>query len=65
MQQEQYFILILEEVSLSESIKENLIDVAFNYSNLEFNLAEKQRGSRYVHLIDIINVLQEQKMFLW
>ena len=42
---------------LSESIKENLIDVAFNYSNLEFNLAEKQRGSRYVHLIDIIKRL--------
>ena len=42
---------------LSESIKENLIDVAFNYSNLEFNLAEKHRGSRYVHLIDIIKRL--------
>ena len=42
---------------LSESIKENLIDTAFNYSNLEFNLAEKQRGSRYVHLIDIIKRL--------
>jgi len=42
---------------LSESIKENLIDVVFNYSNLEFNLAEKQRGSRYVHLIDIIKRL--------
>ena len=42
---------------LSESIKENLIDVAFNYSNLEFNLVEKQRGSRYVHLIDIIKRL--------
>ena len=42
---------------LSESIKENLIDVTFNYSNLEFNLAEKQRGSRYVHLIDIIKRL--------
>ena len=42
---------------LSENIKENLIDVAFNYSNLEFNLAEKQRGSRYVHLIDIIKRL--------
>lgn len=27
---------------LSESIKENLIDVAFNYSNLEFNLAENR-----------------------
>ena len=30
---------------LSESIKENLIDVVFNYSNLEFNLAESREGA--------------------
>ncbi len=42
---------------LSESVKENLIDVAFNYSNLEFDIEGKARGSRYTHLIDIIKRL--------
>lgn len=42
---------------LSESVKENLINVAFNYSNLEFNIDEKKRGSRYTHLKDIIKRL--------
>ena len=39
---------------LSERVKENLTEIAFNYSNLEFNIDEKKRGSRYSHLIDII-----------
>ena len=39
---------------LSEKIKENIESVAFNYSNLEFDIDNKKRGSRYVHLIDII-----------
>ena len=38
---------------LSERVKENLTEIAFNYSNLEFNIDEKKRGSRYSHLIDI------------
>lgn len=42
---------------LSERVKDNLIDVAFNYSNLEFNIDEKSRGSRYVHLVEIIKKL--------
>lgn len=42
---------------LSESVKENLINVAFNYSNLEFNIDEKKRGSRYTHLKNIIKRL--------
>lgn len=42
---------------LSEKVKQNLMDVAFNYSNLEFNIDEKSRGSRYVHLIEIIKKL--------
>lgn len=42
---------------LSESVKDNLIDVAFNYSNLEFDIEGKVRGSRYTHLIDIIKKL--------
>ena len=44
---------------LSRKIKENINDVAFNYSNLEFNIDEKSRGSRYNHLIDIIRRLTE------
>ena len=42
---------------LSEKIKENIESVAFNYSNLEFDIDSKKRGSRYVHLIDIIKKL--------
>ena len=42
---------------LSERVKENLTEIAFNYSNLEFNIDEKARGSRYTHLIDIIKRL--------
>lgn len=42
---------------LSERVKENLTEIAFNYSNLEFNIDEKMRGSRYTHLIDIIKRL--------
>ena len=42
---------------LSQKIKENIESVAFNYSNLEFAIDNKKRGSRYVHLIDIIKKL--------
>lgn len=42
---------------LSESVKKNLVDVAFNYSNLEFNIEEKSRGSRYDHLTEVIKRL--------
>lgn len=42
---------------LSEKIKGNIENVAFNYSNLEFDIDNKKRGSRYVHLIDIIKKL--------
>ena len=42
---------------LSEKIKENIESVAFNYSNLELDIDNKKRGSRYVHLIDIIKKL--------
>ena len=44
---------------LSNRIKENIMNVAFNYSNLEFNIEEKCRGSRYTHLTDIIKRLTE------
>lgn len=42
---------------LSEKVKDNLLSVAFNYSNLEFNIDEKSRGSRYVHLTETIRKL--------
>ena len=42
---------------LSQKIKENIESVAFNYSNLEFDIYNKKRGSLYVHLIDIIKKL--------
>lgn len=42
---------------LSQKIKENIESVAFNYSNLEFDIDNKKRGSRYIHLIDIIKKL--------
>ena len=42
---------------LSQKIKENIESVAFNYSNLEFDIDNKKRGSRYVHLIDVIKKL--------
>ena len=44
---------------LSQKIKENIESVAFNYSNLEFDIDNKKRGSRYVHLIDIIKKLTD------
>lgn len=42
---------------LSEKVKENLLDVIFNYSNLEFDIENKSRGSRYVHLNEIVKFL--------
>ena len=42
---------------LSQKIKENFDSVAFIYSNLEFDIDNKKRGCRYVHLIDIIKKL--------
>ena len=42
---------------LSQKIKENIQSVAFKYSNIEFDIDNKKRGSRYVHLIDIIKKL--------
>ena len=32
-----------------------LIDIATNYSNLEYDLDKGERGSRYSHLKDIIS----------
>ncbi len=35
---------------LPESVREGLTEVAFHYSNLEFNLDSGERGSRYSHV---------------
>lgn len=39
---------------LSESIKDELWGVASRYSNLEYDIDEGKRGSRYTHLTDMI-----------
>ncbi len=35
---------------LAEPVRQALTDVAFNYSNLEFDLEQGERGSRYAHV---------------
>ena len=42
---------------LSPKVKEELIQIGFGYSNLEYNLSNGKRGSRYDHLVDIIKRL--------
>lgn len=39
---------------LSPKIKNELIDIGFGYSNLEYDLEKGKRGSRYEHLVQII-----------
>ncbi len=39
---------------ISDEIKEELVDIAFNYSNLEFDIQTNGRGSRYSHIEEII-----------
>jgi L-seryl-tRNA(Ser) seleniumtransferase len=40
--------------SLSPSIAEHLVEVAMNYSTLEFNINNGKRGSRYSHIEDLL-----------
>lgn len=42
---------------LSESIKDEVWKTASRYSNLEYNIDAGERGSRYVHLVDMIKKL--------
>jgi len=42
---------------ISEEIMENIVDVATNYSNLEYDLSLGERGSRYSHLEEIIKAI--------
>ncbi|NBI05706.1 L-seryl-tRNA(Sec) selenium transferase [Senegalia massiliensis] len=39
---------------ISKSIMEKVVDIASNYSNLEYDLEKGERGSRYSHIEDII-----------
>mgnify|MGYP001262160183 CR=1 FL=1 len=43
--------------SLSPRVKQQVEDISFHYSNLEFDLAAGTRGSRYSHLVEIIKEL--------
>ncbi|MBU5336203.1 L-seryl-tRNA(Sec) selenium transferase [Intestinibacter bartlettii] len=42
---------------LSPKVQDELVNIAFGYSNLEYNLSKGKRGSRYDHLVDIIKRL--------
>ena len=42
---------------LSESIKDDILNTAFRYSNLEYDIEKGERGSRYSHLIETIKKL--------
>lgn len=44
---------------LSPKIKDELVDMAFGYCNLEYDLSEGKRGSRYDHLVEIIKRLTD------
>ncbi len=39
---------------LPESVRQTLNEIAFGYSNLEFDLATGERGSRYAHVEEIL-----------
>lgn len=43
--------------SLSQRVKQQMEDISFHYSNLEFDLETGSRGSRYSHLVKIIQEL--------
>lgn len=39
---------------ISREVMENVVEIATNYSNLEYDISTGERGSRYSHLKDII-----------
>ncbi|MEO1771456.1 L-seryl-tRNA(Sec) selenium transferase [Candidatus Enterococcus ferrettii] len=43
--------------SLSKRVQQQVEDISFHYSNLEFDLESGERGSRYSHLTEIIKEL--------
>lgn len=42
---------------LSEKAIERIVEIASSYSNLEYNLEEGKRGSRYNHIVDLVKRL--------
>jgi L-seryl-tRNA(Ser) seleniumtransferase len=44
----------LGRAKLSPSVKDALLEVAFSFSNLEYNIDEGSRGSRYQHLEEML-----------
>ena len=44
----------LGRAKLSPAVREALLDAAFSFSNLEYNLEEGSRGSRYQHLEETV-----------
>lgn len=44
---------------VSEQIKDDLFSIATRYSNLEYDIENGERGSRYTHLTDIIKRLTD------
>lgn len=42
---------------LSDKVIKQLINVATNYSNLEFDLESGQRGSRYSHVVELLKTI--------
>jgi L-seryl-tRNA(Ser) seleniumtransferase len=44
----------LGRAPLPETVRKNLNDIAFSYSNLEFDLDKGERGSRYSHLESLL-----------
>ncbi|WP_243113398.1 MULTISPECIES: L-seryl-tRNA(Sec) selenium transferase [unclassified Romboutsia] len=46
---------------LSESIKEDVWQIASRYSNLEYNIDSGKRGSRYTHLVQMIKKLTKSE----
>jgi L-seryl-tRNA(Ser) seleniumtransferase len=44
----------LGRAPLPETVRETLNDIAFSYSNLEFDLEKGERGSRYSHLESLL-----------
>lgn len=47
----------LGRASLSSQAQKHMEEIALHYSNLEFNLETGQRGSRYSHLVEVVQKL--------
>ncbi len=54
----------LGRAPLAEEVINHLIEIAKYYSNLEYDLVEGKRGSRYSHVEGILKELQELRQLL-